>query len=51
MITKNNETIQKAADSLYQLNSDAVARQCAQSRANATPCLHLKPHAAYSYLF
>ena len=33
MITKNNETMQKAADSLYQLNSDAVARQCAQSRA------------------
>ena len=51
MITKNNETMQKAADSLYQLNSDAVARQCAQSRANAPPCLHLKPHAAYSYLF
>ena len=35
MITKNNETMQKAADSLYQLNSDAVARQCAQSRADA----------------
>ncbi len=32
---KNNETMQKAADSLYQLNSDAVARQCAQSRADA----------------
>ena len=29
MITKNNETMQKAADSLYPLNSDAVARQCA----------------------
>ena len=39
MITKNNETMQKAADSLYQLNSDAVARQCAQSRADAAPCL------------
>ena len=51
MITKNNETMQKAADSLYQLNSDAVARQCAQSRADAAPCLHLKPYAAYSYLF
>ena len=35
MITKNNETMHKAADSLYQLNSDAVARQCAQSRADA----------------
>ena len=35
MITKNNETMQKAADSLYQLNSDEVARQCAQSRADA----------------
>ena len=35
MTTKNNETMQKAADSLYQLNSDAVARQCAQSRADA----------------
>lgn len=35
MITKNNETMQKAAGSLYQLNSDAVARQCAQSRADA----------------
>ena len=35
MIPKNNETMQKAADSLYQLNSDAVARQCAQSRADA----------------
>ena len=33
---KNNETMQKAANSLYQLNSDAVARQCAQSRADAT---------------
>ena len=32
---KNNETMQKAANSLYQLNSDAVARQCAQSRADA----------------
>lgn len=32
---KNNETMQNAADSLYQLNSDAVARQCAQSRADA----------------
>lgn len=51
MITKNNETMQKAADSLYQLNSDAVARQCAQSRADTAPCLHLNPHAAYSYLF
>ena len=36
MITKNNETMQKATDSLYQLNSDAVARQCAPSRADAT---------------
>ena len=36
MITKNNETMQKAADSLYQLNTDPVARQCAQSRADAT---------------
>ena len=27
--------MQKAANSLYQLNSDAVARQCAQSRADA----------------
>lgn len=35
MITKNNETMQKAAAPLYQLNSDAVARQCAQSRADA----------------
>jgi len=51
MITKNNETMQKAAAPLYQLNSDAVARQCAQSRADAAPCLHLNPHAAYSYLF
>ena len=48
---KYNETMQKAANSLYQLNSDAVARQCAQSRADAAPCLHLNPHAAYSYLF
>ena len=42
MITKNNETMQKAAAPLYQLNSDAVARQCAQSRADAAPCHHLR---------
>ncbi|WP_207661914.1 hypothetical protein, partial [Roseburia sp. TF10-5] len=42
MITKNNETMQNAADSLYQLNSNAVARQCAQSRADAAPCHHLR---------
>ena len=42
MITKNNETMQNAADSLYQLNSNAVARQCAQSRADAAPYHHLR---------
>lgn len=28
-------SVQLSMDSLYQLNSDAVARQCAQSRADA----------------